>query len=125
MTSAKGLPAAVKRAYLAPYHDYRSRIAIAGFVKDIPTDTQHPSYKTLRQIEEELATLQVPTLLLWGAKDFCFHLGFLKRWQQIYPHAHTVLFPNAGHYVLEDEPAAAVNEIRKFLLKSANKSVVE
>lgn len=115
MTTVKKLRPELKRAYLFPYRNYHDRVAIAGFVKDIPLEHNDPSYQTLSKIEQGLSTLKVPTLFLWGARDFCFNLGFLRKWQKIYPEAHTVIFENAGHYVLEDESEAIVQQIRKFL----------
>ncbi len=121
MTTTKGLSSAVKRAYMAPYSNYHDRIAISAFVKDIPTGPEHVSYATLQYIEEGLRHIDKPILLLWGAKDFCFHLGFLKRWQEFYPQARTVVLPKAGHYVLEDEPTAAIREIQMFVDSNAGK----
>lgn len=115
MTTVKKLPREVRRAYLAPYRNYHDRVAIAGFVKDIPMKRNHPSYSTLEGIEKSLRSLSVPTLILWGARDFCFHLGFYEKWKEIYPHAQTKVFENAGHYVLEDETNEVLQEIRNFL----------
>lgn len=115
MTTVKKLPAEVKKAYLAPYSNYKDRIAIASFVKDIPLVPSDISYKTLANIEAGLSSLKVPKLILWGAKDFCFHMGFFKKWKGIYPDAQTHVFENAGHYVLEDEPESSLGKIREFL----------
>lgn len=115
MASAKGLRPEVKRAYLLPYDSYKKRVAVAAFVRDIPSDSSHPSYITLRNIEEKLPSLRVPTFLLWGAKDFCFHLGFLKKWQEIFPHSQTKILDQAGHYLMEDEPVESVAAITKFM----------
>jgi haloalkane dehalogenase len=116
MTSVKPLPKAVKQAYLYPYTNYHDRVAIAGFVKDIPLRERDISYRTLESIEKSLPSLQVPTLLLWGAKDFCFHMGFFKTWKTLYPESKDFVFENAGHYVLEDESVACIEKIREFLI---------
>jgi haloalkane dehalogenase len=52
--------------------------------------------------------------VVWGRRDFCFHDWFLQRWQAVYPHAEVAAYADAGHYVLEDEPAA-VGRISEFL----------
>lgn len=116
MASHKGLTKEVAEAYLFPYRKLRDRKAIGSFVQDIPMKKGHPSYNILCEIEKKLSTLQVPTLLLWGAKDFCFHMGFYHRWVEIFPHAETLVMDQAGHYLLEDEHALACERIRKFLL---------
>ena len=43
-----------------------------------------------------------PIMILWGEKDFCFTLRFLKEWELRFPEARVFRFPEAGHYVLED-----------------------
>ena len=115
MASAKGLSPLVKLGYTLPYHDFESRIATAKFVQDIPMDAKHPTYQTLREIEENLPKISAPILLLWGEKDFCFTMNFQKRWLGIFPNAKAITYPMAGHYLLEDESAAVIRDIENFL----------
>lgn len=115
MASAKGLGPLVKKGFILPYHDFKSRIATAKFVQDIPMNETHPSYQTLKSIEEKLPILRAPMLLLWGEKDFCFTMNFHKRWLDIFPNARSVTYPAAGHYLIEDEEHSVINEIEKFL----------
>lgn len=115
MATTKGLSPLVKKGFIFPYQDYQSRIATAKFVQDIPMDELHPTYQTLKSIEEKLPTIKAPVLLLWGEKDFCFTMNFQKRWKEIFPLAHTVSYPEAGHYLIEDEKAAVITEIENFL----------
>ncbi|MDO9181583.1 MAG: alpha/beta fold hydrolase [Bacteriovorax sp.] len=115
MATTKGLSPLVKKGFTLPYHDFESRIATAKFVKDIPLNENHPTYQTLKDIEEKLITIKAPLLILWGEKDFCFTMSFQKRWQEIFPKARAVTYPTAGHYLVEDERAAVIEEIEKFL----------
>ena len=115
MATTKGLTPLIKKGFTLPYHDYNSRIATAKFVRDIPMNENHPTFKTLKKIEEKLPTLKVPLLLLWGKKDFCFTMNFQKRWLDIFPEAKTVVFPDAGHYLIEDEESDVIKEIEIFL----------
>jgi haloalkane dehalogenase len=117
MTTTKKLPRIIKKGFILPYHDFNSRIATAKFVQDIPMSEEHPSFATLKTIENQLKNLTMPILLLWGAKDFCFTTNFLKRWQDIFPNAHSRVFPNAGHYLIEDELTEVIKEIDSFLNK--------
>lgn len=118
MTTKKRLPAKVKAAYLAPYDSWENRVAVARFVQDIPMDESHPSWKTLKEIENKLPTLKVPKLILWGGLDFCFNQGFFERWVSIYPDAEAHWIADAGHYVLEDAPKKAVETITQFIGRS-------
>ena len=115
MSTTKKLSPIIKRGFTLPYHDFKSRIATAKFVQDIPLNKKHPSYHTLKNIDENLATLKAPVLFVWGAKDFCFTTDFLKRFQTYFPHAKTRVLLNAGHYLIEDEPEEVIHEIDLFL----------
>lgn len=115
MATTKGLSPLIKKGFILPYQDFESRIATAKFVQDIPMSETHPTYKTLKGIEEKLQTIKAPVLLLWGEKDFCFTMNFQKRWLDFFPNAKTVTYPKAGHYLIEDETNAVINEIEKFL----------
>lgn len=101
--------------YLFPYQTYQDRIATAKFVRDIPMNEQHKSWNTLTQIERRLTDLNVPTLILWGDKDFCFTTHFRDRWKEIYPHAHLINYPNSGHYLMEDSRDEVIKEIKNHL----------
>ena len=115
MAVSKKLPPLVKQGLLLPYDSYANRIAIARFVQDIPMNKRHPSYQTLRTIEDKLPNILCDKLIIWGEKDFCFNRRFLKRWQEIYPTAQTHLLKNAGHYLLEDANSEIIPLIRTFL----------
>lgn len=115
MAPAKKLDAKVKEGFLYPYNNFENRIATARFVKDIPLNESHESWNTLKTIEEGLAKVDCPKLFLWGAKDFCFNLGFLKRWREFYPQAKYKILESAGHYLIEDEPEECNKAIKDFL----------
>ncbi len=115
MASKKGLSPLVKKGFTFPYADFKSRIATAKFVQDIPMTESHPTYNVLKDIEEKLSNIKAPVLLLWGEKDFCFTMNFQKKWLEIYPNARAICYPEAGHYLIEDETVAVTLEIDKFL----------
>ena len=106
MAVKKKMDAAVARSYLAPYDSWRNRVAIARFVQDIPMHPNHPSYGTLVKIEERLADIRkrnIPMLILWGGRDFCFDDSFFQEWRKRFPEAQSHYFSDGGHYVLEDK----------------------
>ncbi len=53
-------------------------------------------------------------LILWGLHDFVFDRDYLSEWCRRFPRAEVHPFPNAGHYLLEDEPEAAGRVIQAF-----------
>lgn len=106
MAVSKLLDESVASTYLRPYNSWNNRVAVHAFVKDIPLDSSHPSYRTLERVErglEKIKDLQIPFLIIWGGKDFCFNDSFYKEWCERFPEAETHYFENGGHYIIEDE----------------------
>ncbi len=104
---------AVRAGLLAPYDSWKNRVAVHRFVKDIPASPRHTNWQVLRDLEQNLSRLaDRPWQLVWGMKDWCFRPSCLDRFLAIIPDAEVLRLPDAGHYVMEDEPeqvAAAVN----------------
>ena len=106
----------LRQAYVAPYDSWSHRIAILRFVQDIPLHPGDRGYELVSWVQERLALLQsVPVLLLWGMKDFVFDYHFLDEWIRFFPHADVHRFPQAGHYLFEDERAAINDLVPAFL----------
>lgn len=116
MASERGLSATARRGLLAPYASWDERIATLRFVQDIPLSPAHPSWPALRTIEQRLPELrEVPMCLIWGARDWCFTLEFLREWQRRFPSARTFVAESAGHYVTEDARDEVGAWVRQFL----------
>lgn len=110
----------VSKGLLAPYDSWVNRVAIDAFVRDIPLTKKHPTYETLLQLESDLSSLaDLPSLLVWGMKDWCFHGECLKRFKSAWPNGHSVEIADAGHYVIEDAPDETLQAIDQFLANSA------
>jgi len=102
----------VARGFLAPYDNWRHRVAVLRFVQDIPMNEAHPSWSTLTTVEAGLDRLRAcPLLLCWGGRDFCFNDQFYDEWRRRFPGAEAHYFATANHYVLED----ALDEIRPLI----------
>ena len=113
------LPDDVKAMYLAPYETPAHRLAVLKFVQTIPLTPKDDGYGLVVSIEESLKQFaNVPTLLLWGMRDFVFDVHFLKEWQRHFSHAEAHTFPAAGHYLLEDEKDAVIGLVKGFLAKA-------
>ena len=101
----RGLSREVRTAYYAPYASAVRRRAIANFVADIPTSEDHVTAKELERVAEEAHEISVPTLLMWGTRDFVFHTGVLADMQKTFPHAQTITL-DTGHLSPEHPDAA-------------------
>lgn len=116
MAPYKRLSADVKAGLLAPYNSWQSRVATLKFVQDIPVCRHDPSYDLIRHMDDNLECLShLPMLILWGEHDFVFDRDYLRAWQRRFPHAEVHSFPDAGHYVLEDQPRRVLRLINEFL----------
>lgn len=111
-----GLEPQVAAGLLAPYDRWDHRAAIHQFVADIPTRRNQPTWQTLDHIERQLASVRnLPRLLVWGMRDWCFRPVCLDRLLQHWPDATVVRVEQAGHYVLLDAPEIACRAIADFL----------
>ena len=75
-----------RKGLLAPYDRWGNRVAVYGFVKDIPTSPKHPTWATLNRIEQQLDSFaDRRVLLIWGMRDWCFTPECLRRFQRHFP----------------------------------------
>ncbi|MBX9581688.1 MAG: alpha/beta fold hydrolase [Gemmataceae bacterium] len=112
------LPPEVRRMYLLPYDSPEHRVAVLKFVQTIPLKSSDPGYDIVRGTADSLAKFRdVPTLLLWGMRDFVFDRHFLAEWQKHFPHAETHTWPDCGHYLLEDAGEEVIPKVRDFLAR--------
>ncbi|MBA3483181.1 MAG: alpha/beta fold hydrolase [Pirellulales bacterium] len=114
------LDPAVAAGYLAPYDTWARRAAVYQFVKDIPLSASHPTWHTLGAIEDQLPSLaDLPSLLIWGERDWCFTTECLDRFAVVWPKAEVRRLPDVGHWVVEDAPDDAERFVAEFLERSA------
>ncbi|MDR1479126.1 MAG: alpha/beta fold hydrolase [Planctomycetaceae bacterium] len=119
MASRNHLPAAIRKAFLAPYDSWANRIAVYKFVQDIPLSVTQPSYDMLSKIEESLPNFRFKRMcFIWGMLDWCFSPEFLKRFLQFFPDANVHRLDNAHHLLLEDAPDDVLSAIEEFLRRS-------
>ncbi len=116
MATRKKLSKDVKSGFIAPYNCWKNRIATLKFVQDIPVSEKDPSFFLVKHVDENLHKLaKVPLLICWGKHDFVFDMSYLAEWRRRFPNAKVHLFPNAGHYVLEDAYGEIITAIKNFL----------
>lgn len=115
------LDPAIAAGYLAPYNSWRRRSAVYQFVKDIPLSAAHPTWQTLGEIEAALPTLaNMPQLLVWGMRDWCFTPECLDKFVAAWPAAETHPLADVGHWVVEDAPEDAERLFNDFLGTKSN-----
>jgi len=110
------MPAAVRRAYVAPYDSWKHRISTIRFMQDIPLSPGDVAWPLLEAAGRALPSFaDRPAFIGWGLRDFVFDHHFLERFRADLPRAQVRAFEDAGHYVLEDKHERLVPEIRAFL----------
>lgn len=110
------MPSDVRGAYVAPYNSWANRIATLRFVQDIPLGPGDKAWSLVEETGRRLHELaDRPALLVWGLRDPVFDAHFLRGFEQRLPRAETLIFDDAGHYVLEDKAAIIVPKVRRFL----------
>jgi haloalkane dehalogenase len=91
-----------------------------AFVDDERRRTHLALYRSgefgeLAAYEGRLAALGVPTLLLWGEQDPFAPVASAHRLHREIPGSELVILPDAGHFLMEDEPERVASEIARFL----------
>jgi len=110
------MPKSLRDAYVAPYDSWANRVAIHRFVQDIPLRPGDRSFDVVSWVEGRLELLRsVPMFIGWGMKDVVFDEPFLREWERRFPEAEVHRFPEAGHYILEDEAEALIPQLQGFL----------
>ncbi len=113
--SRRALSGEEKRGYLLPYDSWANRVAVDGFVKDIPMDATHPSRSALEAAAAGIERFRKnPVLIVWGGRDFCFNDSFYAEWRERLPESDALYLADAGHYVLDDARDEALPRIAKF-----------
>jgi len=76
---------------------------VAGFDEDDTTE-----------FEPLLETIRVPVRIVWGAEDQWLSPALAARLRDAIPGADLVLVPAAGHFAMEDAPAAVTEALSGF-----------
>jgi len=110
------MPAAVRRAYVAPYDSWANRIATSRFVQDIPLGPDDAAWPLVEAMGRKLPEYaDRPVFIGWGLRDFVFDKHFLDGFRAALPNAEVHAFEDANHYVLEDKADVLVPAIRRFI----------
>ena len=95
------------RHYLAPLSTPDERMASWVFPRQIIKSSDWLS--SLWQRRSALASKRI--LLAWGMKDIAFREKELRQWQAAFPAAQTVMFPDTGHFVAEEQAKELAHQI--------------
>lgn len=92
-------------AYLAPH---RSPLGRASFFEH---QVRHYDSRPTQQVAPKLRSLTVPTTIVWGEQDQWQPVGYAERLEDDIPGSRLVVVPDAGHFLMEDDPVRVTAEI--------------
>ena len=69
------------------------------------------------QIPDEIATVRVPTTVLWGERDLALLPGLLDDLERWVPQMRLVRVPEASHWIVHEQPTLVTEEILRALAR--------
>lgn len=109
------VPEALVRQYTAPFRTASNRQGEWMLAKHLLASD--PWYGELWSVRDRIASK--PTLIVWGGEDRFFGEADLRKWQGLFERARTVRFPDAGHFLQEENPDELCAAVRTFLRDTA------
>lgn len=104
-----GNPAALTPELLTRYRD----MMLAPGVRQAMVDRLE-EFK-LSNPDPALATIQAPTLLMWGERDIMVPARDAEKFAAALPNERLVLYPGVGHMPMEEIPTQSLADLRAFL----------
>ncbi len=65
--------------------------------------------------KEMLATIKVPVLILWGARDNLIPVSSAKWFAEAIPQARLIIYPDVGHIAMEEIPEKSAADVKSWL----------
>jgi len=97
------------RAFLAPHRTALGRVSF------FEHQVRHYDSRYTEELTGRLGEIAVPVRILWGQQDRWQPTSYAQRLAADIPHAELVVVPDAGHFLMEDDPARVTREVLDFL----------
>ncbi len=95
-------------AYFGPWRGAEGQAAYFRFLGQFDE-----SY--LDHIEENLSSVEIPVLILWGEEDTWIPLARGQKLKTLMPDAELETFPKAGHFLMDDAPEVVTRSLAAFV----------
>lgn len=102
---------ALLQEYMTPYHDDPgARAALLKCLREftLPADSE-------QNLQTQLASLEVPTLVMWGGNDEYTPLQMGRKLNDALPQSDIAVILRSGHYTQEDRPEEVRAVIKRFI----------
>jgi pimeloyl-ACP methyl ester carboxylesterase len=100
-------PAEIDR-YRAAYQDDRTLTAAINYYRALIGDRKNLKRHHIHRID-------TPTLVLFGDRDPHLHRDLAEPLERLVPHARTIHYPDASHWIQHDLPEEVTNQLVAFL----------
>lgn len=87
--------------------DYKQRRAELAYI--------HKGFGGKDMLDNRLADIKAPTLLMWGKKDELLDVSAVDVWKAGVPNIQVVVFDNLGHMPMVEDPAGSAAVYRDFM----------
>ena len=105
--------------YKLPHQTASSRAGIAAFPSMIPSDSRHPNWDYIWEIERTIAEWDLPVLVMFADKDMVFKVEEGQRIANLVPNGRFHLIHDAGHFSPEDAGEEMAERMVSFLRDEA------
>ncbi len=112
----------VMKQYRMHHPTAASRAGVSAFPKMLPLSATHPNAQYINEIEETLATWDVPVQVMFSDKDMLFKVADGQRLASMVPNGRFQVVRNAGHYLQEDAGEEIAERMVTFLRDAAKVS---
>lgn len=66
-------------------------------------------------LDDSLASIRVPVLVMWGAKDQLVHVSAAAKWAAGIPGARSVIYDDLGHMPMVEDPSRSAHDVLAFI----------
>ena len=119
MLIKRGLDPEARVQYKMPHPDAASRAGVAAFPKMIPTNSRHPNYDYINEIDNTLRTWDVPVLVMFSDRNIVLTVEEGQRIADMVPNGRFHRVDGAGHFLQEDAGEELAERIVTFLRDEA------
>jgi pimeloyl-ACP methyl ester carboxylesterase len=96
------------RPPMTPEVDAQQRALVARLMGSVPRDAE---------LEQRMASLDVPTLVVWGTEDRAISPQMAREYPALMPRCRLVFVYDAGHGIDSDRPEAFASVVGDFLAR--------
>lgn len=72
-------------------------------------------------LDDSLASIRVPVLVMWGAKDQLVHVSAAAKWAAGIPGARRVIYDDLGHMPMVEDPSRSAHDVTTFIAQLPEK----